>query len=382
MASEEFSFTDHSHRRFNPLNDSWVLCSPHRAKRPWLGQVEEASTEQRPEYDPQCFLCPGNTRATGAQNPNYPSTYVFPNDYAAVHKSQPDCPASALAQVAGANASDELFRVESTRGQCSVVCFSPRHDLTLPELSLDEICEVVRTWQSIYTELSKDPGVGYVQLFENKGAMMGCSNPHPHGQVWALSDVPSEPKKEMESLKKFNKKHASNSDPHACLLCSYTKAEEANAAAGESTSRVVLQNDSFMAIVPFWAVWPFETMIVAKSHVSNINELDALQIRHLAEIMQGLTCRYDNMFQCSFPYSMGIHQSPTANHPDADCCHLHLHFYPPLLRNATVRKFLVGFEMMAEPQRDLTAEQAASRLRALSPIHYKQNTATMADDSK
>ncbi|KAJ1940419.1 galactose-1-phosphate uridyl transferase, partial [Kickxella alabastrina] len=380
MPSEEFSFTDHSHRRFNPLNDSWVLCSPHRAKRPWLGQVEEASTEQRPEYDPQCFLCPGNTRATGAQNPNYPSTYVFPNDYAAVHKSQPDCPESALAQVAGANASDELFRVESTRGQCSVVCFSPRHDLTLPELSLDEICEVVRTWQSIYTELSKDPGVGYVQLFENKGAMMGCSNPHPHGQVWALSDVPSEPKKEMESLKKFNKKHASNTGPRACLLCSYTKAEEANAAAGESTNRVVLQNDSFMGIVPFWAVWPFETMIVAKSHLSNINELDALQIRHLAEIMQGLTCRYDNMFQCSFPYSMGIHQSPTANHPDADGCHLHLHFYPPLLRNATVRKFLVGFEMMAEPQRDLTAEQAASRLRALSPIHYKQNTATMADD--
>ncbi|KAJ1724254.1 galactose-1-phosphate uridyl transferase [Coemansia erecta] len=369
-SSEEFSFSDHSHRRFNPLTDSWVLCSPHRAKRPWLGQVEEASADQRPSYDPKCYLCPGNKRATGAQNEKYESTYVFPNDYAAVHAEQPDCNAAALAQVAGQSASSELFRVESTRGQCSVVCFSPRHDLTLPELTPSEISQVVRTWQAIYSGLSDDPAIRYVQLFENKGAMMGCSNPHPHGQVWALSEVPSEPALEIASLKKYQAKHAAK-DPHACLLCSYVKAEETNAAAGESTNRVVLQNDSFMALVPFWAVWPFETMIVAKSHISNIKQLDDKQVTHLAEIMQGLTCRYDNLFQCSFPYSMGLHQSPTATHPDADCCHLHLHFYPPLLRNSTVRKFLVGFEMMAEPQRDLTAEQAAARLRALSSIHYK-----------
>ncbi|KAJ2159226.1 galactose-1-phosphate uridyl transferase [Coemansia sp. RSA 552] len=365
----DFSFTNDSHRRFNPLTQSWVLCSPHRAKRPWLGQVEEASEEQRPKYDPKCYLCPGNTRATGATNDTYRSTYVFANDYAAVHDKQPECTEAALAGVAGPSPSDELFRVESTLGQCKVVCFSPRHDLTLPELSIDEICQVVRTWQRVYAELSADPAINYIQLFENKGAMMGCSNPHPHGQVWALSDVPSEPAKEIQSLKEFHEKHKGG-DPKACLLCSYVGAEAANSA-GESTNRVVLQNDSFMVVVPFWAVWPFEAMVVSKPHLSSIGQLSETQTRHLAEAIQELTTRYDNIFKCSFPYSMGIHQSPTAVHPDAGSCHLHLHFYPPLLRSATVRKFLVGFEMMAEPQRDLTAEQAAARLRAQSPVHYK-----------
>ncbi|KAJ2370712.1 galactose-1-phosphate uridyl transferase [Coemansia sp. RSA 2610] len=365
----EFSFSDHSHRRFNPLTQTWVLCSPHRAKRPWLGQVEEAANEQRPAYDPQCYLCPGNRRATGAQNAQYSSTYVFPNDYAAVHAAQPDCTRAALAQVAGTQAIGELFRVESTLGQCKVLCFSPRHDLTLPELSVDEISAVVRAWQQIYTSLSEDPDIRYVQLFENKGAMMGCSNPHPHGQVWALSDVPSEPAKEIASLLAYRQAHA---EPDACLLCSYVAAELANAHA-PPTNRVVLQNDSFVVLVPFWAVWPFETMIVAKTHVANVSQLDTQQVRDLAAAMQALTIRYDNLFQCSFPYSMGLHQSPTATHPDAGCCHLHLHFYPPLLRSATVRKFLVGFEMMAEPQRDLTAEQAAARLRAQDPIHYKSH---------
>ncbi|KAJ1718136.1 galactose-1-phosphate uridyl transferase [Coemansia biformis] len=370
MASEDFSFADHSHRRFNPLTGSWALCSPHRAKRPWLGQVEEVAGEHPPPYDPKCFLCPGNTRATGAQNSNYSSAHVFPNDYAALHAEQPECTADALARVAGSNASDELFRVESTRGRCKVLCFTPRHDLTLPELSIDDICSVVRAWQDVYAELSADPAIRYVQLFENKGAMMGCSNPHPHGQVWALSDIPTEPAKEIASLKAFRRKHA-DADPDACLLCSYVRAEEANATS-ESTNRVILQNDSFVALVPFWAVWPLEAMIVAKAHVSSIAELDGTQARHLAEAIQGLTIRYDNVFQCSFPYSMGLHQAPTAADPDAGCCHLHLHFYPPLLRSATVRKFLVGFEMMAEPQRDLTAEQAAGWLRAQSPVHYKQ----------
>ncbi|KAI8325223.1 galactose-1-phosphate uridylyltransferase [Martensiomyces pterosporus] len=371
MSSEEFSFTDHSHRRFNPLTNTWVLCSPHRAKRPWLGQVEDPATEQQPEYDPACYLCPGNVRATGVKNDNYASTYVFPNDYAAVHAEQPECSAQSLSQVAGSSPSEELFRVESARGECKVVCFSPRHDLTLPELSLAEISQVIRTWQDMYAEMSARPGIGYVQLFENKGAMMGCSNPHPHGQMWALSDVPTEPGKEIDSFKAFRAKHAEEAEC-PCLLCAYVKAEEQNAAKNGAANRVVLQNDSFMAIVPFWALWPFETMIVAKRHICNITELTDSQISDLAEVMQGLTCRYDNMFQCSFPYSMGVHQSPTAGHPDADCCHLHLHFYPPLLRSTTVRKFLVGFEMMAEAQRDLTAEQAASRLRALSPVHYKK----------
>ncbi|KAJ2363759.1 galactose-1-phosphate uridyl transferase [Coemansia sp. RSA 2611] len=367
---EGFSFSDHSHRRFNPLAGSWVLCSPHRAKRPWLGQVEDAPGEQRPAHDPTCFLCPGNRRATGATNDRYTSTYVFPNDYAAVHAEQPDCSTDSLAAVAGENASSALFRVESARGQCSVVCFSPRHDLTLPELGLGEICQVIRTWQGIYAELSAKPSIAYIQIFENKGAAMGCSNPHPHGQVWALSVVPSEPAKEIESLKAYRQARIST-NPSACMLCAYVSAEEDNAAAGEQSSRLVLQNKSFMALVPFWATWPFETMIVAKSHVASIADLCESQIADLAEIMQGLTCRYDNLFQCSFPYSMGLHQAPTATHPDAACCHLHMHFYPPLLRSATVRKFLVGFEMMAEPQRDLTAEQAASRLRAQSSTHYK-----------
>ncbi|KAJ1799956.1 galactose-1-phosphate uridyl transferase [Coemansia sp. RSA 2399] len=364
MSTEEFSFSDHSHRRFNPLTRTWVLCSPHRAKRPWLGQVEEAADEQRPPHDPRCYLCPGNTRATGEQNATYTSTYVFANDYAAVHAKQPDCSPHALAQIAG-EASD-LFQVKSTRGQCKVVCFSPRHDLTLPELPLDAICQIVRAWQDIYIELSADASIGYVQIFENKGAMMGCSNPHPHGQVWALSEVPSEPATEIESFKAFKSTHAGS-----CLLCTYVEAEVSNAASS-SANRIVVQNASFVALVPFWALWPFETMVVARSHVPDVAKLSAEHTRDLAAVLQELTCRYDNVFQCSFPYSMGLHQAPTAGHPDSDACHFHMHFYPPLLRSATVRKFLVGFEMMAEPQRDLTAEQAASRLRAQSPVHYKK----------
>ncbi|KAJ2774147.1 galactose-1-phosphate uridyl transferase [Coemansia nantahalensis] len=369
MASS-FSFSDHSHRRFNPLTGSWVLCSPHRSKRPWLGQVEEVSNEQLPQHDPQCYLCPGNTRATGARNRSYSGTYVFSNDYAALCVGQPECTTDALESVAGSGASDELFRVVSAHGECKVICLSPRHDLTMPELSTDEICQVVRAWQDVYAELSANPAIRYVQLFENKGAMMGCSNPHPHSQVWALSEVPTEPAKEIESFKAFRDRHAAV-DPCACLLCSYVRTEVANVGS-ESANRVVLQNDSFVALVPFWAVWPLETMIVAKSHVPSIAHLDSVQVQHLAEILQGLTIRYDNVFQCSFPYSMGVHQAPTAGDPDSGCNHLHLHFYPPLLRSATVRKFQVGFEMMAECQRDLTAEQAAARLRAQSPIHYKR----------
>ncbi|KAJ1663620.1 galactose-1-phosphate uridyl transferase [Coemansia sp. RSA 1813] len=370
MSTKEFSFSDHSHRRFNPLTRAWVLCSPHRAKRPWLGQVEETLADQRPEYDPKCYLCPGNTRATGAQNDQYTSTYVFTNDYAAVHSKQPECSPSALVQVAGdSSKASELFQVESTCGQCKVVCFSPRHDLTLPELPLDDICRIVHAWQDIYTDLSADHSIEYVQIFENKGAMMGCSNPHPHGQVWALSEVPSEPAKEIDSFKAFRNKHAEN----PCLLCTYVEAEVGNAAISATANRIVAQNDSFVALVPFWALWPFETMVVAKSHLSDITKLSANQTRDLAAVLKELTCRYDNIFQCSFPYSMGLHQSPTASHPDSNCCHFHMHFYPPLLRSATVRKFLVGFEMMAEPQRDLTAEQAASRLRAQSQVHYKQS---------
>lgn len=370
MEPEPFSFTDHSHRRYNPLTRSWVLCSPHRAKRPWQGQLEKTTDQARPQYDPGCYLCPGNTRASGKQNDKYTDTYVFPNDFAAVQYHQPDCTDNDLAQVvkpSSNNSSDELFQVKSTKGKCMVVCFSPRHDLTLPELSPAEIVKVINTWQEIYTDLSGTPGINYIQLFENKGAAMGCSNPHPHGQVWTLSDVPSEPAQEIESFKAFH-----HSKDGKCLLCTYVQAEQQSSPSSPDANRIVLQNDSFVVLVPFWATWPFETMIVAKSHISRIIDLNNNQIQHLAEIMQGLTCRYDNLFQCSFPYSMGLHQAPVAAHPDAEYCHLHLHFYPPLLRSASVRKFLVGFEMLAEPQRDLTAEQAAARLRNLNHVHYKQ----------
>ncbi|KAJ2002678.1 galactose-1-phosphate uridyl transferase [Coemansia thaxteri] len=363
----EFSFADHSHRRFNPLTDSWVLCSPHRAKRPWLGQVEEADDSLRPEHDPACFLCPGNERATGQRNDQYTSTYVFPNDYAAVHAEQPDCTSDALARVAGAHASSELFCVDSVRGRCSVVCFSPRHDLSIPELSTSGVAQIIRAWQQVYADHSADPAIAYVQVFENKGAAMGCSNPHPHAQVWALSAVPTEPASEIRALAAYRQRHA------ACMLCAYVEAELASAAAGDQSNRIVALNESFVALVPFWATWPFETMIVARSHVASITDLQEPHITRLAETMQTLTCRYDNLFRCSFPYSMGLHQAPTATHPDAALCHFHMHFYPPLLRSATVRKFLVGFEMMAEPQRDLTAEQAASRLRAQPSTHHKHS---------
>ncbi|KAJ2145102.1 galactose-1-phosphate uridyl transferase [Coemansia sp. RSA 678] len=359
----EFSFTDHSHRRFNPLTQSWVLCSPHRAKRPWLGQTEEQSTSTQPPYDPKCYLCPGNTRATGTRNEQYTSTYVFTNDYAAVHENQPMCTNTDIEQVTRSSANG-LFRVESACGTCKVVCFSPRHDLTLPELSVEEIIQVVSAWQQVYADLSRNPEIKYVQLFENKGAVMGCSNPHPHGQAWALSHVPTEPAQEISSFRAYQKKH------NACILCTYVEAELVNSKT-ESTNRIIVQNESFMVVVPFWATWPFETMIVAKSHVSSISEMNDAMTRDLASAIRELTIRYDNLFECSFPYSMGLHQAPTATHEDGACCHLHLHFYPPLLRSKEVRKFLVGFEMMAEPQRDLTAEQAASRLRALSSVHYK-----------
>ncbi|KAJ2586378.1 galactose-1-phosphate uridyl transferase, partial [Coemansia sp. RSA 1804] len=311
MSSEGFSFSDHSHRRFNPLTRTWVLCSPHRAKRPWLGQVEEATVEQRPPYDPHCYLCPGNRRATGAQNEQYATTYVFTNDYAAVQPDQPACSPESLAQIVGTNRAGtaDLFQVQSTSGQCKVVCFSPRHDLTLPELPVDGICGIIRAWQDVYSELSSPPSLGieYIQIFENKGAMMGCSNPHPHGQVWALSEVPTEPASEIASLKAFAQTHAQSHQSQQqqqppCLLCAYVEAEIANAAAAavsstsDSADRIVVQNDSFVALVPFWAVWPFETMVIAKPHLADITRLSPKQTLDLAAVLKELTCRYDNIF--------------------------------------------------------------------------------------
>ncbi|KAI9481403.1 MAG: galactose-1-phosphate uridylyltransferase [Benjaminiella poitrasii] len=346
-----FDFSNNSHRRYNPLTKSWVLCSPHRTQRPWQGQQEGPDMEQRPEYDPKCYLCPGNVRANGEHNPKYDSTFRFPNDYAAVKVDQP---------VLEAN-DDDLIKVEGVRGECHVICFSPRHDLTLAEMSVEEIKKVVDIWTSSYLEMQKKSEyINHVQIFENKGAAMGCSNPHPHGQMWCTERVPEEPSKELAALKEYKSKHDGK-----CLLCDYAQREMAD----PERKRTVFENDTFLVVVPFWAVWPFELMVLPKTHIGSLPEMSEKQKEDLADAVRRVTCRYDNLFKTSFPYSMGIHQKPFNG--EYDFAHLHLHYYPPLLRSATVRKFLVGFEMLGEPQRDLTPEQAAARLRDLPEVHYK-----------
>ena len=340
---------EHPHRRYNPLTGEWVIVSPHRLRRPWRGQVETPPQESRLAYDPDCYLCPGNERAGGVCNPSYTGTYVFDNDFPAL---LPDTPSGEV-DVQG------LIVAEAERGICRVVCFSPRHDLTLPELEPAALRRVVDTWAEQTEDLGARPLVNYVQVFENKGAMMGASNPHPHGQIWATEHLPNEPAKEQVAQLAYRAAHAS------CLLCHYLALELAR---GE---RIVCANDHFVALVPFWATWPFETMILSRRHVASLPDLSGDERDALADLLQRLTTRYDNLFQTSFPYSAGFHQRPTDGDPHPEW-HLHAHFYPPLLRSATVRKFMVGFEMLGTPQRDLTAETSAARLRALSERHYRQ----------
>jgi UDPglucose--hexose-1-phosphate uridylyltransferase len=330
------------HRRFNPLTREWVLVSPHRTARPWQGQVEDSGIARQPQYDPQCYLCPGNMRAGGLQNPAYTSTFVFDNDFAAL---KPDTPAGRFEQ-------DGLLVAEAEQGVCRVVCFSPRHDLTVANMEPADLRRVVDVWAEQYGELGAMPMIGYVQIFENRGAMMGASNPHPHCQIWSNHAIPNEVAKETASQAAWRAGRGS------CLLCAYARLEQA---AGE---RVVEENGHFLALVPFWAVWPFEIMVLPKRHVTALDGLQDAERDALADILKRTTARYDRLFQVSFPYSFGFHQRPTdgAAHEE---WHLHAHFYPPLLRSATVRKFLVGYEMLATPQRDITAEVAAERLRAV-----------------
>lgn len=340
-----FNISDHPHRRYNALTGEWILVSPHRAKRPWNGQVEKAANEEKPSYDPNCYLCPGNTRVSGDVNPKYESNFVFTNDFAAL---TPDTPFDH-------DGNDDLFKLEPARGTARVICFSADHSKTLPVMETNEIRSVVDLWANQWVELSET--YKYVQLFENKGAIMGCSNPHPHGQIWACSFIPEEISKELHQQELYLQKHGSP------LLLDYVKQELAK------KERIVCETKSFVALVPYWAFWPFETMILPKFKVKSINELNDEQRDDLALIIKKLTTRYDNLFECSFPYSMGWHNVPVDGE-EHEGWQLHAHYYPPLLRSATVKKFVAGFELLAEKQRDLTPEQAAARLRELSEVHY------------
>lgn len=342
---EQLQLSDQPHRRYNPLTGEWLLVSPHRTKRPWLGKLESHPTEARPQYDPTCYLCPRNERANGTRNPDYTGTYVFVNDFSALLPDAENVPSSGY----------PFIKRQSVQGVSRVVCFSPRHDLTLPLMSIEEIRGVVDCWAMESAELGKK--YKWVQVFENKGAIMGCSNPHPHCQIWASTAVPNEPHKENAQQRQYWKSHGKN------LLREYFHYEHSQ------EQRVVVENDDWLVVVPFWAVWPFETLLLPRRHVLRLPDLRETERKHLAEILKILATRYDNLFQVSFPYTMGWHGAPFGV-KEMNHWQLHAHFYPPLLRSATVRKFMVGYEMLSEPQRDITPEQAADRLRQIPDTHY------------
>ncbi|HWE48392.1 MAG TPA: UDP-glucose--hexose-1-phosphate uridylyltransferase [Bryobacteraceae bacterium] len=328
------------HRRLNPLTGEWVLVSPQRSQRPWLGETEPVQKTIPVPYDPECYLCPGNLRARGKRNPVYTSTFVFDNDFPAL-----------LPDAATASLDENGLRVaESGQGICRVICFTPRHDLSIPSMSPEDLLNVVNVWCAESATLRAMPFVNYVQIFENRGPMMGASNPHPHCQIWATDHVPN------ELVKEDRCQHEYRAARGACLLCEYLRLENG----GE---RVISQNDSFVALVPFWAVWPFETLVLPKRHQDRLENMTDSERRDLAATLGDLTRRYDRVFGAPFPYSMGFHERPVKGEAPAADWHFHAHFYPPLLRSATVRKFMVGFELLAEPQRDITPEAAAQRLR-------------------
>ncbi len=346
-----FEINDVPHTRLNLLTGERILVSPHRSKRPWQGQVEDLAVDTRPTYDPSCYLCPGNKRADGSANPEYKESFVFVNDF------------SALLQDTEEGRIDEegLLIAETEKGICKVIAFTPRHDLTLPEMEVSDIKKVVDVWQSEFSSLAANDWIKYIQIFENKGSIMGCSNPHPHGQIWAESKLPMEILKEEKQQRDYFEKH------NRSLLLDYLNLEL------KKNERIIVDNAHFVALVPFWAAWPFETIVISKRQVKDIREFTEAEKLDLAKTLQELTIRYDNIFSTSFPYSAGMHQAPV-NNGNQDFWHWHMHFYPPLLRSATVKKFMVGYEMLANPQRDITAEKAAEILRNQPTVHYKQNT--------
>lgn len=336
------------HRRYNPLLDEWILVSPQRANRPWQGQTEKRTEEKLPTHDESCYLCSGNIRVNGEKNPNYKGTYVFDNDFGSLMKDDVEFPPQ----------KSDFFSLKPERGINRVICFSDNHSLTLPEMQVEDIKNVVDLWQKQYEELGNIDYINHVQIFENKGQMMGCSNPHPHGQIWAQSSIPSLVARTQGNFKAYFEKTGKS------LLSDYIQQEL------EKRERIILENEDFVAVVPFWAVWPYETMVVSKRKIENLIQFSETEKLSLASIIKDLTTKYDNLFEMSFPYSAGIHQSPTDGelHPE---WHFHMHFYPPLLRNAEVKKFMVGYEMLAEAQRDITPEQSAEILKNLSTVHYK-----------
>lgn len=344
----EEKINDKPHRRYNILTGEWILVSPHRTKRPWQGKTEKNSATKRETYDPSCYLCPGNTRASGETNPQYSEPYAFVNDFSAL---LPDTPEKEV--------NEGLLKAETEPGICKVVCFSPDHSLTLPLMKVEDITKVVQIWQKEYRELGAQEKINYVQIFENKGAIMGCSNPHPHGQIWSQSSIPTEIAKKSTNFKLYWDKHQRS------MLSDYLDQEL------KEEERILLQNEDFVALVPYWAVWPYEAMIIPRKHYQHIGQLNEEEQKSFAEIIRKLTIMYDNLFGTSFPYSSGIHQIPTdgMEYPE---WHFHMSFYPPLLRSATVKKFMVGYEMFAGPQRDITAEQAAETLRQLPEVHYSE----------
>ena len=349
--SNSFNSKLHPHRRYNPLLDKWVLVSPQRAERPWQGQQEKPLASVQNQYDPKCYLCPGNSRVNGAPNPRYEGVYVFDNDFGALLRVE-------VTTDKIGDVSDELFKIKPERGINRVICFSHDHSLTLPEMSVEAITKVVSIWKEEYQSLGELDYINHVQIFENKGAIMGCSNPHPHGQIWAQSSIPSEVAKTQQNFKNYYYKHG------ATLLSDYLQREL------RINERIILENNSFVALVPFWATWPYETMIISKKPVNSILAFTKEDEILFAQILKDLTTKYDNIFSISFPYSAGIHQSPTDLESHEEW-HFHMHFYPPLLRSASVKKFMVGYEMLAEAQRDITPEQSSEILKKSSTIHYK-----------
>lgn len=339
--------SEHPHRRLNPLTGDWILVSPHRAQRPWQGKLEHVPAAPLAPYEASCYLCPGNERAGGAINPQYDGTFVFDNDFSAL---LPQTPPETYEE-------SGLVVAAGEQGICRVMCFSPRHDLTLAEMEDHQILRIINVWTDEFASLGERPYVGYVQIFENKGEMMGCSNPHPHCQIWAEKTVPVEPARETAHLQRYRDVRG------GCLLCEYLRLEL------KKGDRIVFANDGFVALVPFWAVWPYETLLLPRRHAGVLPDLSGMERECFADALRRLTVRYDNLFESSFPYSAGIHQAPTGEaHPE---WHMHMHFYPPLLRSASVRKFMVGYEMLANPQRDITAEVSALRLRELPDFHYR-----------